>query len=52
MVGVSALAPPTAQAVSGKVINDGHAMVALVRSTKEGAQSKANSNSSGLILHA
>ena len=51
VAGVSALAPPTAQATSGKVIDGGPAMAALVWSTKGDAQSKANGNSSGLILH-
>ena len=34
MVGVSALTPPTAQAVSGKIIDGGPTMAALVGSTK------------------
>ena len=34
VAGVSALAPPTTQTVSGKVINGGPAMAALVGSTK------------------
>ena len=51
VAGVYALTPLTTQAMSGKVIEGGPALAALVGATKWGAQSKANGNLSGLILH-
>ena len=52
VAGVSAFAPPAAQATSGEVIDSGSAVAALVGSTEGSAQSKIHGNSGGLILHA